>query len=110
MFISLLALLVAGCDGETRLRGRIVDPEGTPIAQAVVRLDEIPKNLNDSEDKTDRSGMFHVSIMHAPVSTDLVLTVSKDGYQTYREEINSSRVKKEDREIVLVPEERPKHE
>lgn len=75
VLISLLLLVAAGCDGYTRLQGKIVDGDGNPIPEAKVSLDRW-------ESKSASDGSFDVGGTHAPSHDPLAFTVTKDGFKT----------------------------
>jgi hypothetical protein len=84
-----LLLLVSGCDGRTSLGGRVVGPDGKPIAGVSVRLiepDAPPRGLAST---TDEFGRYSISLTHAPFDVPLVVTATADGYKPFRKEFKA---------------------
>ena len=77
-----------GCDGATKVAGRIQDQDSRPIAEATVTI-----RTQDSGDK-DRSvsrpdGSCGVMTTHAPGDYELVFEVEKAGHEPHRETVPS---------------------
>ena len=100
--LRLLCLLplffLAACDGVTRLQGRVLDDSGGPVKEAKIIL--VSRGVRD-EAKTREDGSFNVLVVHAPGAAIGTLTVSKEGYDTYRLEFKSDEELGVEREIVL---------
>lgn len=102
---ALVALAAVGCDGHTAVKGRVVDPDGKPIAGADVKLTAKPndpaRSRTDSS-KTDASGSFSVGVTHEPTSKmPFAFEVTKDGFAPHAERLTGSAGY--EREIVLQP-------
>ena len=83
--LAVFAIVVScavGCEGLTRLDGRVVDSEGQPIADARVLFGE-------NQTATSGDGRFRCQMSHAPFEIQIDLTVSKKGFETYRETFTS---------------------
>jgi len=98
-----LLVLVAGCDGHTRLSGEVVGPDDKPIAGVKVRLSELNEPTRGWESTTDESGRYTVGLTHAPLDIPLVVTATKDGYKPYRKEFKVSQREGFPKKIVLEP-------
>jgi hypothetical protein len=79
----------AGCHGHTHLEGRVLGPRGKPVAGAKVRLALAEDPERVSEMTTEKDGRFFAALTHAPSNVALVLTVTKQGFKTYREEFTA---------------------
>jgi hypothetical protein len=97
--------LTCGCDGGTRLQGRVLGPDGKPLAGAKVQFGQ-PGDLQ-SERVTGEDGRFEVGRVHAPFEVKLVLTVTKEGFRPYRQQISSRRPEEFSGTVVLQPEPAP---
>jgi hypothetical protein len=104
-----LAILVAGlllpclgCDGYTRVHGRIRDGSGLPVAGAVVVIN--PKgSAYPKETKSSADGTYSVGSTHAPFRhVTLTLVVSKEGFKSVQKEFKS-RENTRQMDIVLLP-------
>ena len=97
-----LLLLCLGCDGYTRVHGRIRDGSGLPVADAVVVFN--PKgSAYPKETKSSADGTYSVGSTHAPSRhVTLTLVVSKEGYQSVQKEFRS-RENTRQMDIVLLP-------
>ena len=80
------------------MRGRVLDDGGRPVQGAQVIL--LSRAVRD-EVKTREDGSFHISVMHDPGSPFGTLTISKEGYETYRLKFESQEELGNEREIVL---------
>ena len=87
---SLLCLTLAGlssCEGVTRLKGTVKDPQGRPIQGAVVSLGVVDENNAVSRAnsvQTQSNGFFEVSLTHSPFKSEpLRLRIEHGGYQPF---------------------------
>ena len=82
----LFALIVPYGDSQTKLSGDVVGPDSKPLAGARVRLTDggIGRDV-----VTDESGQFSVSVGHHSGNDILIVTVTKDGYGTYRRDFKA---------------------
>jgi hypothetical protein len=105
LLASLLTVMAVGCDGYTSVTGRVVDPEGKPIANATVKFMQQPDKLREDhsrETTTDKDGHFGVSMSHAPTKTmPFLLEVSKEGFVQHEERLTGTA--SYEKEIVLQP-------
>jgi len=90
-FYFCIALLVAislpsGCDGGTFLKGTIRDSGGKPVPNALIRLSVKDKHRDTI---SDDNGSFTISLLHAPLKVDLLLSVTKPGYLPYLKQFSS---------------------
>ncbi len=92
---------IAGCDGGTRVRGRVTDVFGQPIAGAMVTLDDgtFPVNVTTEED-----GEYEVGTLHSPNLKTVRLSVLKDGYNVYHETVPAGHKRETSHTIRLQPE------
>jgi hypothetical protein len=81
-----IATTSAGCDAATSARGIVFDEEQKPIASSSVRLVRLETGEVD-EHQTDVNGHFVVTIIHGLLPGRFTLTVSKQGYATFSQEI-----------------------
>jgi hypothetical protein len=104
-FLILGAFLVmglAGCDGHTSVRGRIVEPKGKPIPGATVKLIQQTDHAGLSTAKTDEDGEFSVGVTHAPrKDMPFLLEVRKEGYEKHTEKLTGTASYQ--KEITLQP-------
>jgi hypothetical protein len=90
--------VLLGCDGWAMVRGKVVDENGKPVAGATIVVKQgeskVSENVTDAAGKIEGGG----SICPLPgCSTDISVTVSKQGYMTVvrhltsKEEANAAR-------------------
>lgn len=95
--LFLIAVCLA-CDGSSRIGGRVVDPEGKPIENALVLFETIdkgePREAYQCETRTSAEGVFGCGLVHQPWETRLRLTITKAGYNKYVRELSSGEVGK----------------
>jgi hypothetical protein len=88
-----------------RARQRLGGVEGgRPLEGATVRFGQ--PGQSQSERVTGEDGRFGVGRVHAPFEVRLVLTVTKEGFRPYRQEISSRRPEDFPGTVVLQPEPR----
>ena len=85
--IILITAISVGCDGYTRLQGRISDSAGKPISNVRVTLTAGKWNRTVN---SDENGLYKVGMTHAPFKVALSLTAEKDGYQKYEKRFYST--------------------
>jgi hypothetical protein len=105
---NLLAALIAVCctfltacpmgDGGASVAGRVLDESGKPIKDAKVVL--VSRGAKDESESRD-DGYYEVGVIHAPRAPTGMLTVSKEGYETYQHQFNSREELGHKRDIVL---------
>ncbi len=102
---SFLAMVAIGCDGHTRVNGRVLNPDGKPIPEATVKFTPEPDKPGQGrshDTTTDGMGRFSVGITHAPTNTmPFLLEVSKDGFVRHEERLTGTA--SYEKEIVLQP-------
>jgi hypothetical protein len=96
----ILAGLVAlgGCDGGVSAEGKVRDESGKPIKGAKVVL--ISRGARDERFSRD-DGSYDVGVIHAPVKPSGMLTVSKEGYETFQQSFSSRQELSHAHDIVL---------
>ncbi|HEX8139786.1 MAG TPA: carboxypeptidase-like regulatory domain-containing protein [Pyrinomonadaceae bacterium] len=92
LFLIASMLTLVSCDGGTTLTGFVRDTNGQPIEGASLRL-ESPSG-SKSEVLSHANGSYKTSILHSPFKTKLIVTVSKKGYKTYRQEFPSGELQR----------------
>jgi hypothetical protein len=95
-----LLLSLAGCDGFTHIKGKVVDANGKSIQGALVEMKTVSGGRDDQV-KTDADGSFSVGFTHAPFNVDLAVTVSKEGYNTFEKRFKSADAKQLPTTITL---------
>lgn len=91
----------AGCDGEARVAGRVLDESGRAIEGAKVVLASRDK---ENEGESRSNGSYDVGVTLSPGSAPRgTLRVSKEGYETYQLQFNSCKELGYYREITLKP-------
>jgi hypothetical protein len=104
LITALLAVIGVGCDGHTKVHGRVVDPEGEPIPEATVKFtqqSDTPGRRTDGA-ITDENGYFDVAITHAPSKTmPFLLEVSKEEFVRHEERLTGTATY--EKEIILHP-------
>jgi hypothetical protein len=99
---AFLALVAAGCDGYTSVRGRVLTADGKPIPNASVKLTRQPDGGRSSSTTTDDDGRFSVGTTHAPSTTmPFLLEVSKEGFVSHEERLTGTASYEKD--VVLQP-------
>jgi carboxypeptidase family protein len=83
-FLVLIFLL--GCEGATKLEGRITDQDGRPIESAMVTLD-VGDPVRHAETLSKADGSYYLFLSHAPGVARWV-TVSKSGYKTVHKKLH----------------------
>ena len=77
---SLLVVLLwvlLGCDGGTRVEGRVRDRSGTYLPAVLVTLTVGERNRGA---RTDGDGRYRISMMHSPFDVEERLRFEKSGY------------------------------
>ena len=84
-------ITLLGCEGITKLEGKITDPQNVPLQNADVKLELVGAVYPVlSESTSDEQGKYEVMLTHAPSDDlNLKLKVSKAGYQTHTQSIKS---------------------
>jgi hypothetical protein len=98
LFLLLALASSVGCDARTTARGIVLDVNQNPVSGASVRL-LASKSGQAEETQTAADGSFFVGIIHGPFAGQFTLTISKSGYATFRQEIQSK--KRQDFKVVL---------
>ena len=88
-----------GSDAVTSVRRVVSDEEQRPLSDALVRLVRIETG-NVAESQTDVGGSFVVTIIHGLFPGRFMLTVSKQGFATFSEEVRPNTIQK--RKVILV--------
>jgi len=84
----LLAIGIA-CDNFVRVKGKVLDESGNPVAGASVTVTISGEGLPEHLTKSD--GAFDIISHAAPVLSSAVqLQVKKDGFETYKGKFNSN--------------------
>ena len=96
----MLLVSLAGCDGFTHIKGKVVDANGKPIRGALVEMKTVSGGRDDQV-KTDADGSFSVGFTHAPYNVDLAVTVSKEGFKTFEKGFKSADAKQFPATITL---------
>ncbi len=77
---------ISGCDGGTRLKGVVLDSNGTPIADADVKLTTEERKR---EVKSSDRGVFEVGMTHSPFNPELTLEVTKPGFKPFEKRFHA---------------------
>lgn len=88
-----VALLLVGCDVQTKLNGHVIDSSGNPIKGASVWL--IYSNWEPMGEKTDDKGDFEVTAVHGSPSDQLVLLISAPGHKLLYRTLTSKPTEKQ---------------
>lgn len=83
--ISICGLL-SGCDGGTYLKGVVLDSDGTPIADAEVKL---TTGETKREVKSSDRGIFKVGMTHSPFNPEVTLEVTKPGFKPFEKRFHA---------------------
>jgi carboxypeptidase family protein len=99
----LMLLLLVGCEGGTRLSGKILDQNGQPIDSASVMLDVDTSYTEFSHRETlsKSDGSYYLELHHPPGATRWI-TVSKAGYKIVHQKLHGAIDVRLD--VVLKPE------
>lgn len=73
-------MVVGGCDGLIRVRGRVMDASGAPVATARVRLEPAP-NGRDFDDLVGPDGFFRMGRVVAPGRYNFTVHVTAPEFQ-----------------------------
>ena len=88
-----LVICIAGCigDGQVRAKGKVVGPNGAPIAGALVYLDDPGRTRfpTSFEATTEPDGSFRLSTTVAPGHYTIPLVVEADGLKIARHDIQT---------------------
>src|SRR5438128_5904799 len=84
--ILITLVSTAGCDAVTSVHGVVVDEGQRPVSGALVRLVRVQTGQTE-ESNTRENGSYLVTIIHGPFAGRFTLTISKQGYATYHQEI-----------------------
>ena len=94
--VGVVLFAVLSCDSYTGVEGHVLDEKGNAIGESKV---EVEFEGNKKVTTTDETGFYSTSEAHFPLflSETIKISVSKDGYQTYEQEIvsksNPTRIK-----------------
>ena len=83
--VAALFLVTLSCDVFTSARGVVEDDENRPVSGATVRLVSLDTGRT-AEMSTDERGSFLVEMAHGLPAGRFAVTVSRQGYVTYRKE------------------------
>lgn len=86
----LLALSPIGCEGGTLLDGTITDTAGQPVASATIILEVVGGQFSSANEQSNDQGAYHISVSHSPEPTALVVTVSKEGFASFKKDFVSN--------------------
>ena len=75
-----------GAQSATRVRGHVVDPDGSPVANAAVTLTDLKTNTARYA-TTDESGKFHFDDVLADPQ---LVTIEKSGFESFSQHITPS--------------------
>ncbi len=98
LFLSLVVLL--GCEGATRLGGKIADRDGHPIEGATIVLD-VSGGAWHAQTLSKSDGTYYIHLVHPP-GAKRVVTISKFGYKTVQKKLHGAIEIRLD--VVLQPE------
>lgn len=99
---AILILVVLGCDAGISLKGRILDEQGNPVANAKIVVEQGKSKI--AEQASAKNGSFDIQGNICPMpgcSSDIKLTVSKDGYQTYEKILSEEELEHREIDVVL---------
>jgi hypothetical protein len=83
-------LLIAGCDGGTRVTGLVRDTSGNPIGEAKITLTEIETNRSVPT-LSKQDGSYRIGMLHAPsADVRLRLAIEKNGFAPWTLEFKSA--------------------
>ena len=79
---GVIAIGLAGCGSVTEAAGRVVDPEGRPVAGALILLRRAGQAARDAQfaERADRTGGFHAILHGGYFPPDAVLSVCAPGF------------------------------
>jgi hypothetical protein len=109
LLATTLVLCFTACDGFTTIKGKVTDQSGKPIQDATVIM-ETGSGARKDEDKSKEDGSFTVHLSHAPFNVKLTLTISKQGYKTFKKRFRKSEAGEYSKDIALEPEPKEKGE
>lgn len=89
--IPLALIVLSGCDGRTRVSGKVLDENGNALSGSAVSLTIADEEHGSRESRvvTDENGEYDISLTHAPNGFGILLDVNHDGYKNYQQELNS---------------------
>jgi hypothetical protein len=103
--VALVVAFLAGCDGGAVISGRVLDPQGTPIPGAVIRVEPLPGNeklMRPREAVSGANGAYEHAFTHAPVKAKYLVTTTRVGYQPDKHYLTNGAHRNHD--IRLIPE------
>jgi hypothetical protein len=86
---SLLLLCLGGCQGGTLLEGAITDMAGKPVTAAMVTLEVVDGSFPSAQKQSNDHGAYEIHVAHYPRRTDLIVTVSKEGFEPFKKKFTS---------------------
>ncbi len=104
--IAVVACLACGCDGATRISGRIIDQDGNGITGATLRLVETPEFENRLSrpqiDISNETGAYEFSFAHPPINGKFNLVVTHLKYSAEQEVITTGTHKNHDIRLTRI--------
>jgi hypothetical protein len=98
LFGLVLSVILAGCDGHTRVKGYVYDRHDNPIKDALVTLEY---STHKFDARTDKDGAYDVGLVHGPFFATLTLTTTKEGFKPFKLRLSSNSSPSGDYKIVL---------
>lgn len=86
---TLFVASLTGCEGGTMLDGTITNMAGKPVASAIITLEVIGGQWHKAQELSNDQGTYQIAVHHYPERTDLVVTVSKDGFEPFKKKFVS---------------------
>jgi hypothetical protein len=86
---SLLLLCLGGCQGGTLLAGKITDIAGKPVTAAMVTLEVVDGSFPGAKNQSNDQGAYQIHVAHYPRRTELIVTVSKEGFEPFKQKFTS---------------------
>ena len=98
LFCLVLSVILAGCDGHTRVKGYVYDRDDNPIKDALVTLEY---STHKFDALTDKDGAYDVGLVHGPFFASLTLTATKEGFKPFKLPFSSNSSPSGNYKIVL---------
>lgn len=95
--VAMGSLAVAGCDGGVRIRGRVVDGAGTPVATARIHL-ERARSDRQFDDVVTPDGCFRIGHVVAPGRYSYTMHITAPGFKPVQGAVPTI----EDNRVIIV--------